>query len=113
LQQFNIDIDHVTTGSAPGRPLIDYLEEVENTHNAVREILSDQDVLEIEYESDIDTKGAEYAYHKVCNFLKLHPTEVEVKNKRVNPFPLKDSIQNYDEIILKLEGTAFEWMLEI
>jgi hypothetical protein len=112
LQQFTIDIDHITTGSSPGRPLIDYLQEVENTHNEVREILNDQDILEIEYENDIDAKGARFAYHKVCEFLKINPIEVEVINKRVNPFPLRDTIQNYDEITMKLKGTAFEWMLE-
>ena len=112
LQQFTIDINEISTGSAPGRSLVEYLQEVESTHNEVKEILNDQKILEIEYESDIDKNGAEFAYKKVCEYLNIEPVEVEVKNIRANPFPMSATVRNYDEITEKLKGTNFEWMLE-
>lgn len=109
---FAIDVDHITTGSAPGRPLLDYIQEVENAHAEVRAFLSDQDLLELEYEADIDEAGAESAYRRVCAFLGIDATAVEVRNRRVNPFPLADIVENYDEIARRLQDTQFEWMLE-
>jgi len=110
--QFGIDIDSVTTGSSPGRKLEDYLQQVDDTHSEVRAILEGEGILEIEYESDIDAAGAENAYRKVCKYFDIAPVEVKIKNRRVNPFNLVDTVLNYRDIEDRLRGTKFEWMLE-
>ena len=111
-KRFTIDINNISTGSASGRSLVEYLQEVDNTHNETKEILNDQMILEIEYESDIDKNGPEFAYKKICEYLGIELADVEVENIKANPFPMRTTVQNYDEIAQKLKGTNFEWMLE-
>jgi hypothetical protein len=110
-QQFPLTIGDITTGSAPGRPLIEYLQEVDDIHEEVRSQLQDQRFLEVEYEADIDMQGAEFAYGKVCDFLDVEPVDAKVQNVKVNPFSLKDILSNYSEVAEALQGTKFEWML--
>lgn len=110
-RDFDLDITDITTGSAPGRSLLAYLQEVDDAHAAIRAQLQGEKLLEIDYEADIDTKGAQYAYEKTCAFLKVPPTQAKVKNAKVNPFPLRDVLRNYDEVATALQGTKFAWML--
>lgn len=111
-RKFHLDTTDITTGTAPGRPLLDYLQEVDDAHADIRRLLNDQPFLEIEYETDIDGNGAEYAYHKVCDFLDIEPGAVSVRNVKVNPFPMDDVLENYAEVAGLLEGTEFAWMAE-
>jgi hypothetical protein len=111
-RDFNLDVSDITTGSAPGRPLLDYLQEVDDAHEAVRAQLQGQNLLEIEYESDINDRGAQYAFEKTCGFLDVPAAHAEVKNVKVNPFPLRDVLRNYDEVAALLSGTKFSWMLK-
>ena len=111
-QRFTLDLESITTGSAPGRSLLAYLREVEEVHDMVRQKLGDQALLEVEYETDIDQKGADFAYQKICRFLRLKSEVVTIRNRRANPFPMSDTVLNYDAIVQMLTGTEFEWMLE-
>ena len=110
-QDFDLDINDITTGSAPGRPLIDYLQEVDEAHAAIRARIPADKLLEIEYEADINDRGAVFAYEKTCAFLGLTPAPAEVKNVKINPFPLTDVLRNYDEVAAALTDTPFAWML--
>lgn len=110
-QDFDLDISDITTGSAPGRPLLAYLQEVDDAHAAVRAQLQGRNLLEIEYEADINDQGAQHAYETTCAFLDLAPTPAEVRNVKVNPFPLRDVLRNYDAVATALAGTKFDWML--
>lgn len=109
---FPLDISAITTGSAPGRPLVDYLQEVDEAHAAVRRLLADERFLEVEYETDIDEKGADHAYRKICDFLGLAPGSVRIRNVKVNPYPMSEVVENFDEIARTLDGTDFGWMAE-
>ena len=109
-QTFPLDISSITTGSAQGRPLLDYLQEVEDAHDEVRRLLKDEHFLEIQYEADIDEKGAEHAYRKICGFLGIEPGTVSIRNVKVNPYPMSDVIDNFDEVTRALDGTKFIWM---
>jgi hypothetical protein len=109
---FEIDITRITSGSAPGRPLLQYLQEVEDAHAKTWDHIRDLNALQIDYETDIDENGAEFAYNKVCDFLDVVPSGVQIANKRLNPFPMSSTVRNFDEIAAVLRGTDFEWMLE-
>lgn len=109
-KSFTLDIESITTGSAPGRPLVDYLREVEDKHDEVRRLLLGERLLEIEYERDLDEAGAPHAYARICKFLGLEPTAVGVRRARVNPFPLSEILDNHGEVIGALERTEFAWM---
>ena len=109
-KDFTLDIGDITTGRAPGRPLATYLGEVDAAHAEVRHLLSGENFLEIEYERDIDTEGAEIAYERICTFLGIAPGAVEIQNRKMNPFPLRSVLVNYDEVDRALAGTEFAWM---
>ena len=111
-QTFELDLEDVTTGSAPGRGLLDYMREVDTAHADVRRLLDGQALLEIDYETDIDEKGAAFAYERICDFLGTPPVEVEIRNRKANPFPMRDTLTNYDALVARLEGTEFAWMLD-
>lgn len=107
---FSLALNDITTGSAPGRPLIKYLQEVDHIHEEVRAILRKERFIELTYETDINAEGAEIAYGKICNFLEVEPTKVSVRNVKMNPFPLEETVSNYGEVITALQGSKFEWM---
>jgi hypothetical protein len=111
-QQFTLDLDHITTGSAPGRPLLQYLREVDTAHDTVRRALQGEALLEIGYETDIDEKGADFAYGRISRFLGCTPQPVTIRNRRANPFPMSETVENFDDLAALLTGTEFEWMLE-
>ncbi|WP_299681749.1 hypothetical protein [uncultured Roseobacter sp.] len=107
---FSLDIDAISTGQAPGRPLLEYLAEVDAAHAEVRALLAGENFLELEYERDIDAAGAETAYARVCAFLGIPPGAVEIRNRKMNPFPLDNVLENYDAVERALAGTDFAWM---
>ena len=111
-KRFPIDFEHVTTGSGKGVPLLDYLHDIENTKNEIRELLTGQNLLELEYESDILECGPMVAYEKVCKFLKIPTGDVFVKNRKVLALPPSEAVENYDDAVRALSGTDFEWMLD-
>ncbi|MEL6957322.1 MAG: hypothetical protein AAGL89_00055 [Pseudomonadota bacterium] len=108
---FVLDPDDITTGQNQGRPLLDYLFEVDAAHDLVRSKLSGENFLELEYEGDIDEPGAQSAYNRICEFLKIAPGNVAIKNRKMNPFPLSDVIENHEDLAELLSDTPYAWML--
>lgn len=111
-KEFALDLEDITTGRAPGRTLQDYIAEVKAAHEQVRTQLADKNFLELEYEHDIDAAGAEAAYARICEFLNIAPGTVEIRNRKMNPYPLSSVLTNYDEVAQTLEGTEFAWMAQ-
>jgi hypothetical protein len=111
-KSFSIDFEHVTTGSGAGLPLPDYLRDIESTKDEVREILQDQKVLELEYESDILQDSPQVAYQRICEFLMIPTGDVSVKNKKVLALSPSEAVENYADAVRALSGTEFEWMLD-
>lgn len=111
-QRFSLDLTDITTGSAPGRSLLEYFQEVDAAHDEVRHLLTGARFLEIEYEGDIDAMGPQQAYRKICDFLGIEPVEAEIRNAKLNPYPMASVIENFDEITQELQGTRFSWMTE-
>ena len=109
---FTIDFEHVTTGSGKGLPLKEYLREIENTKNEIRNILQGCNLLELEYERDILEAGPQAAYQNICEFLDISAREVVVKNKKVLALSPSEAVENYNDAVQALSGTEFEWMLD-
>lgn len=91
--------------------LISRLEELQRISAELEEVLSDRAFLWLTYEDHI-APDPRIGYQKVCDFLGLLPEEATVNLKKLNPFPLSEMIENYDEICCGLSGTDYEWMLE-
>jgi hypothetical protein len=92
-------------------PLLKHLEIYEDEFKQLYSLFTDLPLLRLTYEDDIACDPY-IGYRRLCRFLGLTPYEVSVRFTKVNPFPLKDMIMNYDEVADTLHGTRFAWMLE-
>lgn len=101
LVQIELELDEI----------ISWLEELQRISAELEEVLSDRALLWLTYEDHV-APDPRIGYRRVCEFLDLPPEEVAVTLKKVNPFPLSEMIENYEEVRRGLSGTDFEWMLE-
>jgi hypothetical protein len=65
----------------------------------------------LSYEADIEQNPLA-AYSKVCSFLHLPEERVTVTRTRTNPYPMREMVENWSDIVKVLSGTPYEWMLE-
>lgn len=104
-----VDIDEVRV-DFNAQPLIKYLEEYEEQMQHLRELLKEKNLLVLTYEEDIQSDPVD-AYSKICVFLNLKCSDVLINYGKTNPYPLREMIENFDEVQSELKGTSFEWML--
>jgi len=109
--RFALDLEHVRTGSSSGKRLVEYLEEVDVAHDELARHLAGEQVLEIDYESDIERSGPQRAFGRTCEFLSIPLETVAVRNEKVNPYGMRETLENFAEVECALGGTRFEWML--
>jgi len=94
-----------------GRSLVENLDYFTKFHENINSNLKDYQMLRLTYEDDIASSPL-IGYEKCCKFLNLYPyNDVSVRLKKLNPFPVSDMIENYEEIEKTLVGSCYEWML--
>lgn len=91
------------------RTLLGFLEQFERDFAALDELLADDDPLDLTFEKDV-APDPRVACRRVCAHLGVVPGEAEVALGRTNPFPLRELIENFDEVEAHLAGTRFAWM---
>jgi hypothetical protein len=92
------------------RPLVEFLEVFDRFHASLDEVLADDDPLRLGYETDV-LDDPRRAYHTICAWLGEEAVPVTLRYTRTTPFPLRDVIENYDEVAAALHGTRWAWML--
>lgn len=68
---------------------------------------------EVYYEDLMGSKAKE-SLDKIFDFLGLRKHLIDtdkISMKKQNPFPVKEIVENYEELSASLSGTEFEWML--
>ena len=108
-----VDVQSIDIGMArSGRqlPLVEHIDAVETQFAHLNEMLAGYALLDLVYEDHIE-QDPTVAYRKVCDFLDIVPSAVEVQLKKTNPWPIEDLVSNYDEVVKALTGTLHEWML--
>jgi len=83
---------------------------MDKNYKKLKDILFSQKTIFLNYEQDIQ-KDPRKAYRKICHFLDIEDTHPKIELKRTNPFPLNESIENFDEVKDALENTEYSWML--
>lgn len=91
--------------------LHDTIDYFQKKYEEVRRDLEGRNALYLTYEDDILEDPCR-AYRKCCDFIGLQPAEAEVQLRRVNPHPLSEILENYEEVAAAIRGTKFEWMLD-
>lgn len=90
--------------------LVEYLaQEHEHVQQTFEQLLATTKLLSLTYESHIE-RDPEVSYRLVCEHLSIEPEPVEIRLRRVNPYPLSELLLNFDEVEAALRGSRFEWM---
>ena len=91
------------------KPLVERIENLERQMQEVKTLLAGKNVLNLTYEDDIE-QDPQSAYHSICKFVNMEPTNASVTLSKTNPFLLKDIIENFAEVKAALHNTPYEWM---
>jgi len=93
------------------KPLVAYLSDYDQQMHTLKELLKGKTTLHLTYEEDIQA-DPRIAYSRICEFLDLQPAEVSINYSKTNPFPVREMIENIEEVEAALHGTAYSWMLD-
>jgi len=93
------------------RPLLDLLAEFERDMAQLERTLDGRPLLSLSYEDDVQANPSR-AYERICAFAGLRSEQPQARFRRTSPRPLRDLIQNFDDVAAALHGTSFEWMVE-
>ncbi len=110
LHRIRVDVEDVRIDRA-SLPLVDHLEGYRRGFEELDHLIEDREVLRLSYEDDI-AEDPRIAYQRCCAFLGIEPTPVEVAYGRTNPFPMKEIVINWDDVVRALSDTPFGWMTE-
>lgn len=88
-----------------------YFASLEERYRTFAGLLRGQRLLELVYEDDIE-RDPMAAYRKVCAFLGIEPVAVQVRLQKLNPHPIRELVENFDEVAAVLKGTPYAWMLD-
>lgn len=106
-----LDADNVTIGEMKA-PIIDLFKYIDEQYQKLRNALAEEDVIELTYEEDIYADPL-IAYNKICHWLGIERTPVNVKFKKTNKADLNKVVENWGEVAGSLKGTKYAWMSEL
>jgi len=92
------------------KALIQFLNEFRDNFKELEELLSDQNILQLNYEEHI-LEDPMKGYQIACDYLKIKPERSLLRHKRISKYKLSDIISNYEEIERYLMNTPYYWML--
>ncbi|MEM7164070.1 MAG: hypothetical protein AAF581_01325 [Planctomycetota bacterium] len=93
------------------RPLVDLIAHYTQCVTEAQQVLiAERGGLHLTFEDDV-AAGPERACRRLCEYVGLPPHDVTVQLRRTNPQPVRDLIENVEEVAAALAGTGFEWML--
>jgi hypothetical protein len=52
------------------------------------------------------------AYEKICDFIGVKKIKPTISLSKTTPFPVRDLIENYDDVVNCLNCSSHGWMLE-
>jgi len=110
VRKVMIDPSRLMVGFDYFLPLTEYFELLDREHMQVMHEVNQLDYLCLNYERDIETDPLK-AYKSVSQFLNLEYTPPLIKLKKTNPFPVKQTLSNFEEIEGALKNTSYSWML--
>lgn len=109
IKKIHMDVNNVEIDRA-SKPLIRHLTEYTRDFNELKSLLAETGYLYLTYEDDIETSPIT-GYNKTCRFLEIQQHKPVIERGKMNPFPLSETIVNFQEVETCLKGTDFEWML--
>ncbi len=106
-----IGLLEIDEGMGIKKPLLEQLRQWTAELQRLETALQGHDLLELNYEKDIQTNPL-IALRKVTDFLELPPlANPSINLKRATPFPLKDFVDDFEQVIAVLQGTPYEHLV--
>jgi len=109
LTSVHLDVDDLRY-HRESNSLLGHFDKLNKDYRDLEIILKPKQALWLNYEDHIAGNPLT-AYEMVCDFLAVETDPVSVRLIKVNPFPVRKMIENYNEVERKLSGTPYEWML--
>lgn len=109
LEPVRVDTENLLMASV--KPLVAHIRDTFADYERLRVLLKDRSCLALVYEDDVQ-HDPHAGFRKICEFLEIESIDIPVRHARTTPHPLKQVIQNYDEVQTVLSNTEFAWMLE-
>jgi LPS sulfotransferase NodH len=100
-----IQIDHEC------KSLLEFIDDYIKDIKLVDHILQNKNCLKLTYENDIESDPL-IAYSKICSFIGVDEINPKISLTKTTPFPIRDLVENYDEVSKCLANSPYEWMLE-
>jgi len=100
----NIEIDY------DSKPLLKFLSDYDEQVASLSNLLEPKNYLSLTYEDDVQ-EDPRIGYRRICDYTGLRSKDISARLSRTNPFPVKDMIENFEEVESVLKGTKYEWML--
>lgn len=110
LHRINMDVESIKVGVATN-PFIEWLRIFKNEYIQLRSYMVAANFIELQFEEDIQV-DVKKAYDKVCAFLNIESSIINIPYTRTNPFHVKDMLININEVESVLSNTEFLWMLK-
>lgn len=111
-QMQTIQLLEINRGMGIKRPLLEQLHQWAAELQRLETAFKGHDLLELNYEKDIETNPL-IALRKVTDFLQLPPLDnPSINLNKATPFPLRDFVEDIDEVITVLRGTPFEHLID-
>lgn len=105
-----LNIDEIKIG-LQSNTLIEWFKIFDESYHELNELLIEHPKIELNYELDIEHSPI-HGYKKVCDFLDISDSPVNIPFKKMNPFPINEILLNYEEIYTLISKTQYRWMLE-
>ena len=109
VKKIHIDVNSIQI-DFESKSLIEFLEDYDRQMDQFDHLLKGKKVLRLSYEEHIQEDPI-VAYKKICEFLDLKPIPVKVRLSRTNPFPVREMIENIDEVESVLKDSPYMWMI--
>lgn len=110
LEKIHIDPQRIPIDRT-SKPLLQFLQEYERDMQEFTDLLPKKSTHFLTYERDIE-RDPYIGYLKICNILNLRPHRKRIPLSKTTPFPVRQLVENYDDLQAILRGTPYEWMLE-
>lgn len=101
---------HLSVGGYRGA-IAKCFHDLENDYRQIETVLNGDNVLQLTYEKDIQNDPT-VAYKRICEFCKIDCPGIQPDLRQIHSKPVRQLIDNYDEVAKALQETEFEWMLD-
>ncbi len=109
LRQVHLNVENIKI-DYDSKPLLKFLSDYDREFASLAKLLEPKNYLSLTYEEDVQ-EDPRLGYRKICEYTGLRSKDISAQLSRTNPFPVKDMIENFEEVEELLKGTDYEWML--